>query len=93
MHIYDWLEEPPKNEEEKKLKEFLDFKTRTASYQFKNEPPKLKCFCIYKGEKYKFTGASSMGDVWLAKDFDRVNGYDKRVSIEDCSDFTHEETE
>ena len=42
-------------------------------------------FCQYKGDKYRVTGASRMGDIWLAKDFKRKYGYDLRVCVDDCT--------
>lgn len=45
-------------------------------------------FCEYKGKKYRVTGASRMGDVWLAKDFKRKCGYDLRVCVDGCSKWT-----
>jgi len=92
-HIYDWLELPANNDAEIKVKEVLDFRTRAAYYQMKNTPPPYKIFCEYKGQKYRITGASRMGDVWLAEDFDREMGYDHRVAIDDCSNFSYEKIE
>jgi len=88
-HIYDWLEMPSKNESEKKVKEYLDFRTRSAMYQIENKQPSFDVFCEYKNKKYKITGASRMGDVWLAKDLNRDSGYDERVDIEDCYNFSY----
>lgn len=45
----------------------------------------LKLFCAYQGERYRCTGASRLGDVWLAKDHGRETGYDLRVNVDDCS--------
>jgi hypothetical protein len=42
-----------------------------------------KLFATYKDQVYLITGASRMGDVWLAADFNRENGYDLRVDIND----------
>jgi hypothetical protein len=28
-----------------------------------------------------------MGDVWLTKHFERENGYDLRIDIDDCADW------
>jgi hypothetical protein len=28
-----------------------------------------------------------MGDVWLTKHFERENGYDLRIDIDDCTDW------
>lgn len=44
-----------------------------------------KLFATHDGKRWRVTGASRLGDVWLASDFERVDGYDKRVSVEKCS--------
>lgn len=44
-----------------------------------------KLFCDYEGKRYRVTGASTMGDVWLVKDFKKDHGYDYRVLVADCS--------
>ena len=46
-----------------------------------------KLFCTYGGKRYRVTGASRMGDVWLASDFDRDTGYDLRVDLSECTDW------
>ena len=58
-----------------------------ALQQMRWEPwlGQYKLFCIYQGEQYRVTGASRMGDIWLAKNPDQSVGYDLRVSIDDCS--------
>ena len=91
-HIYDWIETASKTDSEAMVKKFLDFKTRGAYWQMKNKDkePSVKCFCVYKNKKLKITGASRLGDVWLSKDFSRVYGYDYRVAIDDCIDFSFE---
>lgn len=43
-----------------------------------------KLFCTYKGLCYRCTGASTMGDVWLAKSPKQDTGYDLRVDVEEC---------
>lgn len=47
-----------------------------------------KLFCTYEGNKYRVTGCSRLGDVWLSKSFDRESGYDLRVAVEKCSDWS-----
>lgn len=51
-----------------------------------------KLFCSYSinGSKQRFrvTGASRLGDVWLAKDFKRKTGYDHRVDVAKCSEWS-----
>lgn len=49
----------------------------------------MKLFCQYKGKRYRCTGASRMGDVWLAEDFSRDSGYDLRVNVGECSDWSN----
>jgi len=46
-----------------------------------------RLFCNYKGKKYRCTGASRLGDAWLAKDFKREVGYDLRVDVDECSNW------
>jgi hypothetical protein len=40
-----------------------------------------KLFATFEGKVYLVTGASRMGDVWLAEDFDRESGYGLRIDI------------
>ncbi len=49
---------------------------------------KYTLFCTYGGVRHRVTGASRMGDIWLARDFTRESGYDLRVAIADCSQFS-----
>lgn len=44
-----------------------------------------KLFCTHQGTRYRVTGASRLGDVWLVKDFTVDYGYDVRANIEDCT--------
>ena len=44
-------------------------------------------FCTYNGQRYRVTGASRLGDVWLAEDHNRETGYDHRVIYTECSDW------
>ncbi len=44
----------------------------------------FKLFCTYKGRRFRCTGASRMGDVWLAKDPKQDCGYDLRVDVTEC---------
>jgi hypothetical protein len=51
------------------------------------EPYKL--FCTYKGKRYRVTGASRMGDIWLHSKLDWTEStspyYEHRVDLDDCS--------
>lgn len=46
-----------------------------------------RLFCDYEGKRYRVTGASRLGDVWLAKDHERDCGYDLRVNVDDCANW------
>lgn len=47
-----------------------------------------KLFCTYNGERYRVTGASRLGDVWLTKDFKCPEaGYDIRPNVDECFDW------
>lgn len=46
-----------------------------------------KLFCTWKGKRYRCTGASRLGDVWLAENFEREHGYDHRVDVAECTDW------
>jgi hypothetical protein len=52
-----------------------------------------KLFCLYEGKWWRVTGASRMGDVWLTSDFQRDTGYDKRVFLEECSEWRASEVD
>lgn len=49
---------------------------------------KYKLFCEYKGKKYRVTGCSRLGDIWLAENLERENGYDLRVDVAECSSWS-----
>lgn len=50
----------------------------------------FKLFCTWRGVRYRVTGASRMGDVWLAADHERDCGYDERVALDECTDWSDE---
>lgn len=45
-------------------------------------------YCEYQGEEYRVTGASRLGDIWLTKDFGQSTGYQLRVDIAACGNWT-----
>ena len=42
-------------------------------------------FCTYGGKRYRCTGASRMGDVWLTSKFEQHTGYELRVDLAQCT--------
>jgi hypothetical protein len=58
---------------------------KNAHYPFMRQ---FKLFADYEGETWRVIGASSLGDVWLTKNFNAENGYDRRVDP-DFTKFTN----
>jgi hypothetical protein len=57
----------------------VDFAPWTVQY---------KLFCDHEGKRYRVTGASRLGDVWLVADFQRDSGHDLRVDVDNCSNWS-----
>ena len=93
-HVDNWIDDPfPIHDEAVNYaKWFLNYKRMPAASQMKfyEFMKDHKLFCMYEGEQYRVTGASRMGDVYLTKDFGRDAGYDKRVSVDKCSQWSPE---
>lgn len=88
LHVDDWLDAPAKDDAEKMAKEFLEHCRRPAidkDYGWIEANP---LFCTYRGTRYRCLGASRMGDVWLTEHFERVNGYDLRIDVAECSEWS-----
>ena len=48
----------------------------------------FKLYCTYEGKRYRVTGASRMGDIWLHSDLSTPEPklfYEKRVDLDGCS--------
>jgi hypothetical protein len=48
----------------------------------------FKLFCDYEGRQYRCTGASRLGDIWLTSDFTRCTGYELRVDVAKCTNWS-----
>lgn len=59
----------------------------TLKHKFAPFTKERLLFCTYEGARYRVTGASCRGDVWLAKDPSRDTGYDLRVAVDTCSEW------
>jgi hypothetical protein len=96
-HIYLWLDNNEKTEDPvmKQVWKFLDFRTKSAMYQYNNkdEIKGLLVFCKYKDKPFMMTGASRLGDVWLSSKTELDHGnypnYDHRVLMNECSEFSY----
>ncbi len=90
VHIDDWIELPPANDQEKLVKEWFDHFRRPAIQKDYKWLAARKVFCIFEGKRMRCTGASRMGDVWLTYNLVKDFGYDRRVDVAGCSDWTVE---
>lgn len=100
MHVDDWLDRVPMphevTEAEAYARFFLDLfrwsETKKLLYACYVGPIKetlfRPVFCVFRGQKYRVTGCSRMGDVWLSVDSDQVYGYDYSVNIEECGEWS-----
>jgi len=94
-HVDDWIDDPtlPSEENYKNIcyaKFVLNWMRMPAHIMSSVEPwmKQHKLYCKYKNKTYKVTGASRLGDILLASNLGRTNGYDIRVSVLDCSGWT-----
>ena len=86
-HVYDWLDEPSTDENEKLAKEWLGNFCLPAFEKNYEWLSARVLSCEYRGKRWRCIGASRLGDVWLTKDCSRENGYDVRVDVTDCSNW------
>lgn len=92
VHIDVWINDAYSRGKNKHLGEdyaawFFHLHRLSASAQdlFSEQISKYKLFCVHAGTKYRVTGCSRLGDVWLSRDFSRDHGYDFRVYVDTCS--------
>ena len=71
---------------------FLHYHRLPAALQYDFKPfmKEHKLFCVYKNNKYRVTGCSRLGDVWLTSNFNQSDGYTKRVLYTECSAWSKE---
>lgn len=58
------------------------------NYMLKSFFEDKRLYCNYEGKRYRCTGASRFGDVWLSENYARDTGYDLRVDFRKCSDWS-----
>lgn len=85
-HVDDFIDDPTKDPYAQWI--FTHF--RLPAWQKLAFEPFMKdhkLFCTWKGERFRVTGASTLGDVWLVRDYNKDHGYDRRVMVNDCTDW------
>lgn len=90
LHIDEWVSRPVLSQTREAYAKWFFLHARTPAWMqdaFHPFTKDLKLFCTYGGKTYRVTGASRLGDVWLAEDMTRECGYDLRIDVADCSDW------
>ena len=54
------------------------------------KPDARKPFATFEGNRYRVIGCSRLGDAWPTATFTREFGYDHRVDVDACSDWSAE---
>lgn len=84
MHVYDWLDLPPKDDAERDAKEWLNQFVKPAHLKDPQWLARYRVTVEWNGKRYICSGASSMGDVWL-KSEGSSSFYDHRVDVTELS--------
>lgn len=89
IHVDDFIDNcsPVKYEGERYAQWFFALYRFPAALKMRFRPylKDLKLFCTWNGQRYRVTGCSRLGDVWLTANFERECGYEYRVNVDDCS--------
>lgn len=91
-HVDDWLDTEPANEAEAYAKRVLAIARMPALEQWElpKDQREQPLFCTYRGKRYRCIGASRLGDVWLTTDFTAIYGYELRVDVAECGEWSAE---
>lgn len=70
----------------------LNYFRSSAALKYNFEPymAQHKLFGTYREKRYRVTGASRLGDVWLTEDYEQREGYQHRVEVSDISNWSNE---
>lgn len=93
-HIDDWLDEYPykRGTEQEDYAHFMFTYWRLPAV-IKGLHYKImqsyELYCTYKdGKRYRCIGCSRLGDIWLTSDFTRSSGYEFRIYIDECTNWS-----
>ena len=88
MHIDDFIDQSLSTDKYARWFFFLHRLPSVLQMDFSEWIDQHRLYCIWRGNAYRVTGASRMGDVWLTSNFERDTGYEHRVDVGDCSDWS-----
>lgn len=84
-HIDNFIDDPTTDRYAASIFE----KHRRSAWDKLKEPDNRKLFATYEGKRYRVTGCSRLGDVWLHSDlaYDGIS-YEERVDVDACSEWS-----
>lgn len=85
-HVDDFIDDPASDAY---AASWFESHRRPAVDQLEN-PDKRQLFATYRGRRYRVTGCSRFGDVWLHSNTSVEFGYEHRVSVDACSGWASE---
>lgn len=83
-HCDDYIDDPTQPE---CLRTFLDY-ARSPAHGALRDGPRPKLFARHNGRLVRVVMASRFGDVGITTRLHNEHGYEKRVSVEDLTDFS-----
>lgn len=90
VHVDDWMNEPSDSEDLQKVKDWFKEFRKPAIESSHKITEASRVLCTYEGKQWHCIGASRMGDVWLTQNMDSKYGYEVRVNVNECSDWSIE---
>lgn len=89
-HVDEWIDRIRMPEEERYPTFFFMLHRLDATSKAKWAPwiSQFKLFCTWKGQRYRATGCSRLGDVWLTSNYNQDAGYMERVNVTECSNWS-----
>jgi hypothetical protein len=87
-HVDDFIDDPTTNRYASSW--FESF--RRPAWDKMTAPDTRQLFANYKGKRYRVTGCSRLGDVWLHSDFSEDTTYEHRVNVDECSSWGSDPT-
>lgn len=85
-HVDDFIDDPTSD---KYASSWFEAFRRPALDKMR-KPDSRRLFATYEGKRYRVTGCSRMGDVWLHSNFNEEWTYEHRVPVDACSGWASE---
>lgn len=85
-HVDDFIDDPATDSY---AASWFEAYRRPACHKAR-EPDPRRLFATHEGARYRVTGCSRLGDVWLSSNFSRDCGYERRVDVDTCSEWSPE---